>query len=104
MGNQSSTCAGIELTRHASSAQTYTMDSANNLIFNLSTPLKGAWTSRDPSGELPAQDPILDPATLKPQPMSPAIDAVPCLPNEPQDIDNTARPQGARCDAGAHEQ
>lgn len=104
MGNQGSTCAGIELTRHASSAQTYTMDSANNLIFNLSTPLKGAWTSRDPSGELPAQDPILDPATLKPQPMSPAIDAVPCLPNEPQDIDNTARPQGARCDAGAHEQ
>lgn len=104
LGNQRPGCSGIRLTRPINSAQSFTLESSNNLIYDLPTPLGGPWTSRDLTGELPAQAPMLDPVTLKPLPMSPAIDAVACLPQEPTDIDGTARPQGLRCDVGAHEQ
>lgn len=104
LGTQRPGCAGIGLARPNNSAQSFTLESANNLIHDLLTPVVGPWSSRDLTGELPAQDPMLDPVTLKPQPMSPAIDAVACLPQEPTDIDGTARPQGLRCDVGAHEQ
>lgn len=104
LGNQRPGCSAIGLTRPNNSAQSFTLESANNLIYELPTPVVGPWTSRDLTGELPSQDPLLDPVTLKPLPMSPAIDAVACLPQEPTDIDGTARPQGLRCDVGAHEQ
>lgn len=104
LGNQRPGCAGIGVVRPVNSAQSFTLESANNLIYDLPSPVVGPWSSRDMTGELPAQAPMLDPVTLKPLPMSPAIDAVACLPQALADIDGTARPQGLRCDVGAYEQ
>ena len=111
-----STCAGIGLEQANATPQSFTMDSADNLIYGITTPWRGPWTSRAASAELLGLDPRVDLATGRPGPGSPAIDAVACLSGLSAwpslgpsvdlsvDLSGSPRPHGERCDVGALEQ